>query len=320
MKKVGRWLLIALVTCPFLIALTAHLLRSASADEFRPPDTEARRAAIGETKYSPEIQKRAFQESPLFQPKTEPEEMDWLANHEERGQTFDQFLRTRRNLFQSPRQIIYIQPLGTFDPDQTAVLADVAEYAAIFFQAKIRVQKTIDPSRAPDIRITSRQHPGPDDLQFLSTDVLKWLEQEMPKDAYARIAVTMTDLYPDPSWNFVFGQASTVNRVGVYSFARYGNPGDAQFLRRCLRVLAHETGHLFAIMHCVHYQCLMNGSNHLGESDATPLPLCPVCLRKLHAANAFDIRKRYEKLEEFFKGKRFDEEADWIKRRLAEFP
>jgi len=31
----------------------------------------------------------------------------------------------------------------------------------------------------------------------------------------------MEDLYPDPSWNFVFGQTSLPGYVGVYSFARY---------------------------------------------------------------------------------------------------
>jgi archaemetzincin len=170
------------------------------------------------------------------------------------------------------------------------------------------------------IKITSRKHPTPDDLQFLSTDVLKMLKHDMPADAYARIAVTMTDLYPDPTWNFVFGQASPSERVGVYSFARYGEPGDKQFLHRCLHVFAHETGHMFAIMHCIHFECVMNGSNHLAESDATPLQLCPVCLRKLHAANAFDIRKRYEGLRTFFKKRGFEDETEWMKRRLVDLP
>jgi archaemetzincin len=31
----------------------------------------------------------------------------------------------------------------------------------------------------------------------------------------------MEDLYPDPAWNFVFGQASLRERVEVFSFARY---------------------------------------------------------------------------------------------------
>ena len=142
----------------------------------------------------------------------------------------------------------------------------------------------------------------------------------MPDDAYARIAVTMTALYPDPSWNFVFGQASFRERVGVYSFARYGNPGGELFLRRCIKVFAHETGHMFAILHCIHYQCVMNGSNHLGESDATPLQLCPVCLRKLHAAHPFDIRQRYRDLRDFFKEEKFEDEANWMRQRLAELP
>lgn len=58
----------------------------------------------------------------------------------------------------------------------------------------------------------------------------------------------MTDLYPDVSWNFVFGEASPRDRVGVYSFGRYdprffGQPPAAEshelMLRRGCKVLAH---------------------------------------------------------------------------------
>jgi len=96
----------------------------------------------------------------------------------------------------------------------------------------------------------------------------------------------MTDLYPEPSWNFVFGQASLRERVGVYSFARYDSAfyGEARdrdyetlLLRRSCKVLAHETGHMFGLAHCIYFNCLMNGSNHLAESDRRPLHLCPVC-------------------------------------------
>jgi archaemetzincin len=41
--------------------------------------------------------------------------------------------------------------------------------------------------------------------------------------AFCLNAVTMEDLYPDPQWNFVFGEASLPDRTGVFSFARY-NP------------------------------------------------------------------------------------------------
>ena len=232
-------------------------------DSFTPPDAEARRAAIGETRYLPDIEKRTFAESPVFQAKTAPGEMDWLANHEDPGQTFDQFLKIRRNQFQKPRQVLYIQPLGVFPPEESDLLKKVAEFAAIFFQTEVKTQGVIDPDLGK-IHITRRQHPGPDDLQFLSTDVLRLLKVDLPGDAYARLAVTMTDLYPEESWNFVFG------------------------------------------------------SNNLPESDAGPLFLCPVCLRKLHAANAFDPVDRYQKMETFFREAKLEDEQEWVTRRLSE--
>ena len=43
----------------------------------------------------------------------------------------------------------------------------------------------------------------------------------VPDDAFCLSAITMTDLYPKDSWNFVFGQARLYQRVGIYSLARY---------------------------------------------------------------------------------------------------
>ena len=41
-------------------------------------------------------------------------------------------------------------------------------------------------------------------------------------------------------------------------------------LYRSAKVLAHETGHLFGIRHCIYYECLMCGCNHLKEFDKRP--------------------------------------------------
>jgi archaemetzincin len=63
----------------------------------------------------------------------------------------------------------------------------------------------------------------------------------------------MEDLYPDPRWNFVFGQASVRDRVGVFSFARYdpvfyGESRSSRYqellLRRSTKVLVHEIASL----------------------------------------------------------------------------
>ena len=138
-------------------------------------------------------------------------------------------------------------------------------------------------------------------------------------------AITMEDLYPDPSWNFVFGQASLRDRVGVFSFARYdpafygeerGKDYQEILVRRTCKVLAHEIGHMFSLQHCIFFKCVMNGSNHLQESDARPLTLCPVCLRKLQFSIGFDVVDRYRKLLDFYQRAGFDPETQWVARRL----
>ncbi len=136
----------------------------------------------------------------------------------------------------------------------------------------------------------------------------------------------MEDLYPDPAWNFVFGSASLYERVGVFSFARYdpaffgearGKDFKTKMLRRSTKVLAHEIGHMFGLQHCIFFQCGMNGSNHLEESDSRPIHLCPVCLRKLQHNIEFEVEKRYRALEDFYRRHGLDAEADWVKGRLA---
>jgi predicted Zn-dependent protease len=43
--------------------------------------------------------------------------------------------------------------------------------------------------------------------QLLTTNILALLKKKIPGDAFCLLGITMEDLYPDPSWNFVFGQA-----------------------------------------------------------------------------------------------------------------
>jgi hypothetical protein len=52
----------------------------------------------------------------------------------------------------------------------------------------------------------------------------------------------------------------------------------------------------------------MNGSNHLAESDARPMP-CPVDLRKLQESTDFDVVEWYRGLLDFNATAGFFEEA-----------
>ena len=111
------------------------------------------------------------------------------------------------------------------------------------------------------------------------------LVPQRPRDAWVFVALSTLDLYPEPSWNFVFGQARPEKGVGVWSLARFTEPGvkrdQSMLLLRTVRTASHEVGHLAGLAHCIAYSCLMNGSNSLPEADARPLELCPVCMAKL---------------------------------------
>ena len=64
------------------------------------------------------------------------------------------------------------------------------------------------------------------------------------------------------------------------------------------------------------YSCLMNGSNNLAESDARPLHLCPVDLRKLQHSLGFDVTARYQDLLTFVQNAGFADEARWLTTQL----
>ena len=73
---------------------------------------------------------------------------------------------------------------------------------------------------------------------------------------------------------------------------------------------------MFGLAHCLWYQCVMNGSNHLQEFDNQPLHLCPVDLRKLQWSVRFDPVERYKRLLAFYERERFADEAGWLRARL----
>jgi len=306
-----------------LLAVALALGSGCVAMAFEPPGAAERRRAIGSTESLPEVMRRALAPDEDFRPIPAPSPIDWLAVHAEPGQTFAQFAASAPNRPYAQRRIIYLQPLGEFPTNQSPSLAQLRQFAAAYFQLEV---KTLAPMEVGAREVTTRIHPATHKRQLLAPDVMDLLKQKLPADAFCLLGITMADLYPEPSWNFVFGQASLRERVGVYSFARYDPAfyGQARtddyaalLLRRSCKVLAHETAHLFGLQHCIYFDCVINGSNNLRESDRRPLRLCPVCLRKLQSSIGFDVVKRYEALVKFYQAAGFADEAQWVHKRLG---
>lgn len=290
---------------------------------FTRPDEKAIHDAVGDLSQLPVQLQRAFTpDREIFAPIPTPSAGDWLAIHKEQDQTFEKFKASRSNRPDATRHVIYLQPLGEFAAEHSPSIEKLREFAAAFFAMDV---KLLPPAPTDGAKFPTRRNPLTGNTQILTGDVLNFLKSALPPDAFCVLAITMEDLYPEASWNFVFGQASLSDRVGVYSFARYDPafygqsraPGyETLLLRRSCKVLAHETSHMFGLTHCTFFNCLMNGSNHLAESDRRPLHLCPVCLRKLQWSIEFDVLARYTALEQINRGAGFNDEADWLKVRI----
>lgn len=254
---------------------------------------------------------------------------DWIASQPEEPQDFVSFYRDPyRKTPISSQKTIYIQTIGSFGDAgaQTEQYVEwLREYCqAFFYGLNVKLLPAVSVAQTGgSFRVNSNSH----NLQILTGDLLRFLGNRKPENAFCIVGITMIDLYPKDSWNFVFGQASLSNGMGVFSFARYDDnfytrsyagrlkkqlklkkgdysvfdgyytpPMSSTLLLRSRKTMTHEIGHMFGIKHCQWLNCVMQGSNHLEESDRRPLDMCPICLRKLQAAIGFRIADRYKAL------------------------
>ncbi len=249
---------------------------------------------------------------PFFKP-MHVQEGDWLKSFHEEGQTFEQYLVSNPNLPSEKRRTIYIQPVGEFMESQRKVLQLAADYMKAFYNLPVKLNEIRSLGNLPNN--SQRKHPDDGHLQVKTRYFLDDLLPKMlPDNAAAFICFTSIDLYQDENWNYVFGQATLQNRVGVWSLARFGKPDKGvdeyrSFLERTLKIAMHETGHMFSMLHCTKYECLMSGTNHLGETDRRPLDVCPECMAKIAWAMNYEPTERYQNLAKFWHEQGFAERS-----------
>lgn len=283
----------ALVFCVCFVCFAGILFPSCSKPNEKPAAnmTAAREAK----KERAELRANIKKIETFFKPMGTPGPSDWLASHTEPGETFEQYLDADPTKPTKERQKIYVLPLGTFNAKQQKLVEVAAGYLEVFYDLSV-VNMSPKPLTAAPPNV--RQNPATKSRQVKTGHILNdILAPMLPADAAALIAFTVDDLYPDESMNYVFGQASLENRVGVWSLSRLDdNTDEMGFMRRTLKIAAHETGHMFSMRHCTKWECVMSGTNHIIETDSRPFDACPECTAKICWLSDVDQKERYDKL------------------------
>jgi len=243
-----------------------------------------------------------------------PQAGEWLAEHQEEGQTAAQYKRCSPTRPSELVNVIYLQPIGVFDSVNMELVNYTAEYLEICFGLKVWILEPLENRVVADsnTRIGTKKN-----LQIYAQAILQILKNRKPADAVVYMAITERDLYPRPDWNFAFGVASYKERIGATSMYRLldyqvGRLDFEHSLSRLIKVASHEIGHMFTLHHCTHAVCTMNGSNSLGESDRKPNRFCSECTDKLTWNLHLNVLDRLHRFQEYFKKHKLDKDLRLI--------
>lgn len=275
-----------------IVAISILLLGCSNVDG---PATNSEATAVDRRVENLKVQRDAIVQ--FYQP-MQVREGDWLDTQYETGQTFDEYMVSDPTLSTAERKTIYIQPIGTFTQPQRNAIRFTADYMRTFYNLPVKLIADRETGIVPAALMRKTGYPKVLQIRtsYFLDDVLPKL---IPDDAAAFIAFTNVDLYPGDTWQFVFGQASLEKRVGIWSLSRLSEGG--KLLERTLKIAMHETGHMFGMRHCIKYECLMSGTNHLAETDRRPLDNCPECMAKVAWAMNYDPETRYKNLAAFWR-------------------
>jgi archaemetzincin len=129
---------------------------------------------------------------------------------------------------------------------------------------------------------------NPGRRQYDANRILKQVSELTPEEAYKIIALLRVDLYI-PILTYIFGQAHLNGKTGIVSIYRlrnelYGLKRDnALQVERFRKVIIHELGHTFGLIHCNQPVCVMRSSTYVEDIDQKEIHFCQNCLDKLES-------------------------------------
>jgi archaemetzincin len=112
----------------------------------------------------------------------------------------------------------------------------------------------------------------------LMTDLDSW----SPGNEVKSMGLFRVDLF-NPILTYIFGQAALNGNIGIASLYRLRNEqygmkkDDELLLQRFQKVIIHELGHMFGLVHCHFPPCVMRSSTYVEDIDQKSAHLCSKC-------------------------------------------
>lgn len=280
------------------------------AEAVKPPRRRAARTSAKARSYDVKHERAYVEDNASFRPIDRPRGSDWLVEHEERGQTFSSFTkRAMRCEPHGHVNVIELVPIGSFDHPSAPSLPLLTRFLSIFFGCTCRVGKRLkvkhvmhDARRGDEDQLQllvgsvfealGRRKTTRDVLCKVAVTMIDLYPKEdwnfvfgmaRAMDAvgvFSFARYTRGDSFP-VAWKGCSDRAvaeyegewsssSAVSAMRIDDEDISATKIRSSVLYRSAKVLAHETGHLFGIRHCIYYECLMCGCNHLKEFDKRP--------------------------------------------------
>ena len=118
--------------------------------------------------------------------------------------------------------------------------------------------------------------------QYNANSILNTIDSRSPELHLKNIGIFKVDLFI-PILTYIFGQAALNGSAGVASLYRlrnehYGIKKDENLLlERFTKVIIHELGHMFGLIHCKNPICVMRSSTYVEDIDQKNQNFCIQC-------------------------------------------
>ena len=172
--------------------------------------------------------------------------------------------------------------------EQSILLISFGQFEKYFLEsiAEDVTHEFLFPVNIEESHIDLNEFYDPMRRQYDGNSLLKEIDSSYPSQFLKNIGLFRVDLFI-PILTYIFGQATFKGRTGIASLYRLRNEqygmkkDDVLLLDRFKKVVIHELGHTFGLIHCIIPTCVTRSSTYVEDIDQKGHHLCTDCRTKI---------------------------------------